>query len=352
MLTRKILLTLTATLLFFLPGVTQTPSAKANNQPQGRRVALVIGNNAYHEAPLEDAVNDATDMAEALSLLGFDGFLYVNADGKNTREAIERFQAIINPGDIALLYFSGHGAQIDGENYLFTIQEDIALPVGDALSIMGAASLKILILDACRENYFGDRAGLAGIKTAHNAIVISATSPGKYAYEGEGRNSVFTNRLLEHIFTPNINIHEMLARITFDVSQETFRVQVPWVSSSLTQNFSFFKTSKPTFSLKICNDTKYPVSYFINAKINHLSPDRCAHHAKLPPDISQIRFDSSYTPGIQNKKYKLSSQEYSFQAINNGIELYYIKEDPYISNPQHTTLPGDKYCQLYPKYCY
>jgi uncharacterized caspase-like protein len=226
---------------------------------QERRTALVIGNADYRTSPLRNPVNDATDMATALERIGFSVSLKTNADQRTMEDAIRALGFELRKGGVGLFYFAGHGIQVNGRNYLIPIDANIqsepdarfeALDAGRVLSYMEDASneLNIIILDACRDNPFSRnfrsyKRGLAKIDAPSGSILAYATSPGKVAADGSGRNGLYTSRLLEHIARPGVPIELMFKNVRIDVVKASDGGQIPWESSSLISNF-FFVPSK------------------------------------------------------------------------------------------------------------
>jgi tetratricopeptide (TPR) repeat protein len=242
----------------FLP---DTLIAATENQ---KRTALVIGNSNYQKAgQLSNPVNDATDMAKALTELGFDVILLKDSNLRQMGEALDEFHAKLRQGGVGVFYYAGHGMQVDGENYLIPIDAKLArkqdtpyesLAVGKILGAMedAANNVNIIILDACRDNPFSrswqrsnQSGGLAPVQAVRGSYIAYATAPGDVAADGEGRNGTFTAQILEHIKTPNLSVEEMFKRVRQDVLQETNNKQMPWDSSSLVGEFSFNQTSTP-----------------------------------------------------------------------------------------------------------
>jgi len=165
----------------------------------GKRVALVIGNDNYRNVPkLSNAVNDARAMAQALRECGFEVKLVVDANFEQMGTSVDDFSKSLHRGDVALFYYSGHGMQVNGENYLAPVELVVdnesqvkykSLNVGYVLEQMegAGADLQILILDACRNNPFvkngraiGGR-GLAPITASNGTFISYATAPGQTA---------------------------------------------------------------------------------------------------------------------------------------------------------------------------
>jgi uncharacterized caspase-like protein len=225
-----------------------------------RRSALVIGNGAYTDrlASLANAVNDAEAVARTLQEIGFSVTLMRNADKRSIDEAVEAFSRRLGPGDIGLFYFSGHGVQVDGENYLVPINAQLsrqadaqydAVPLGKVINAVEStrATAKIIILDACRDNPFyrrwrstfrgGATRGLAAPLSSGvgGTLIAFSTAPGKVAADGIGNNSnsPFTTYLLRHLRTPNLEVGQLFRRVRGDVVAVTRNEQIPWVSEAL-----------------------------------------------------------------------------------------------------------------------
>ena len=230
-----------------------------------QRVALVIGNSAYTRiAALDSPVNDATLMAAALRRVGFDVI-----DGTNlTKEAME--SAIIDfgrrlrgagPHAQGLFYYSGHGVQSRGVNYLIPLEAPItqeshlaikAVPAWWVLDQMDDAQnrLNLVVLDACRNNPFKvgtdknpiGQGGLQVIDAPTGTLIAYAAAPGKVAYDGRGVNSMyspFTQALVEAMELPNLQVEDVLKRVRKTVRERTENRQQPWWASSLEGRFAF-----------------------------------------------------------------------------------------------------------------
>ena len=226
--------------------------AHANEQ----RVALVMGNSNYKEAPLRNPLNDATDIAETLDSLGFSVTLRTNANTKQMRSAIREFAQKLKRGGVGLFYFAGHGIQSrSGKNYLIPVGadlneefelEDEAVDANRVLAGMEEAGnrVNIVILDACRNNPFartwrGAINGLAQMSAPTGSFVGFATAPGSIVADTSGRNGIFTKYLLENLKHGDPDIDRVFTRVTAAVANVTGNKQVPWKSSSLTGDFYF-----------------------------------------------------------------------------------------------------------------
>lgn len=245
-----------AFLLACLPLAAQAaPRAIAVTAAAERRVALVIGNGAYRDAPLRNPVNDASSMARTLGECGFRVRLVLDADRAGMFGAVREFGRDLSGGGVGLFYYAGHGMAVKGANYLIPVNADItaehevpvqALDVASVLGWMEAAGnrLNILVLDACRNNPFprsfrSSGKGLAQLDAPTGSFVAYATAPGSVAGDGEGTNGLYTQQLLRALQEPGLNVEQVFKRVRVGVKQASLDQQVPWDSSSLTGEFYF-----------------------------------------------------------------------------------------------------------------
>jgi uncharacterized caspase-like protein len=224
-----------------------------------RKTALVIGNGAYKNGPLKNAVNDALDIASSLSGKGFKVILKQNATKVEMRNAIREFGQEIGEGGVGLFYYSGHGIQVDGVNYLVPVDADVemksevedeCLNANGVLRTMEYSNnrINIIILDACRNNPFrsfsrSDEKGITRMDPPKGAkqgsIIAFATAPGAVASDGDGRNGLYTSKLLRYINQPDLTLEEVFKRVRIEVSTDSEGKQVPWENNSLTGDFYF-----------------------------------------------------------------------------------------------------------------
>lgn len=231
----------------------------------GSRKALVLGNNAYtHARSLANPVNDATAMADLLGHLGFAVALHTDADLKTMKAALRDFIAALpaddDPGSVALVYYAGHGVQIEGRNYLVPVDAEMArdFEVPDETLAMdtlmaglesAGAGLNLLVLDCCRDDPFsrswrGSRsAGVTGLAIPGGApkgmFIAFATSPGDTAEDGEGDNSPYTEALLRHLPSPGKAFEEVFKAVGGEVASRTAGEQEPWFNSKFYGDFRF-----------------------------------------------------------------------------------------------------------------
>jgi tetratricopeptide (TPR) repeat protein len=220
-----------------------------------RRTALVIGNAAYRTDPLRNAVNDATDIAKGLRQLGFEVMELHDADHQRMEEGVEQFTRQLGRGGVGLFYYSGHGVQVSGLNYLVPVDAKInresdikyqSVQVDWVLDRMRDAGneLNVIVLDACRNNPYARsgrnaQPGLAMMQAVSGSLIGYATSPGTTAEDGPGRNGTYTKHLLHFMQVPSLSAEQMFKEVRVAVAQETGKKQIPWVSTSILGDFYF-----------------------------------------------------------------------------------------------------------------
>jgi hypothetical protein len=220
------------------------------------RVALVIGNSAYKDSPLNNPSNDARDMAAKLRELGFEVDQQINANKRSMKEAIRRFGKKLHQKDtVGLFYFAGHGVQLDGSNYLLPIKAKIESEADVEFEAVNAArilkqmeqaenNLNLVILDACRNNPFtrsfrSAARGLAKMEAPSGSMILYATSPGNVAADGEGSNGLFTEKLLEMMDKKGLKIEEVFKKTAIAVNQASGKKQSPYIEGFILGDFYF-----------------------------------------------------------------------------------------------------------------
>jgi Caspase domain len=228
-----------------------------------RRVALVIGNSNYSAFPkIPNAHNDAEDLAGELRGLGFDVLLGTDLKRADMEDLLIRFAKAARASDTALVFYAGHGLQHLGVNYLAPIDAKIddetdlrkLVNVQDVISdLQSAGHVRILIVDACRDNKVMEELssklpatrsaaftrGLARISAADGTLIAFATQPNRVAEDGAGRNSPFTTALLKNLPTPGLELRTLLTRVRAEVVAATDGTQRPEVWDSLVGEFTF-----------------------------------------------------------------------------------------------------------------
>jgi len=223
--------------------------------PSEKRVALVIGNSAYHNSPLKNPVNDAKDMSARLRQLGFEVIERTNLGTRQIGATLREFRSKLAPGAVALVFYAGHGLQIKGDNYLPTVDAEISseedvpnqsLAVRQLLDLLDESKtrLNLVFLDACRNNPYarsfrsaGD--GLAKISAPSGTLISFATRPGSVAADGSGRNGLYTSQLLEQMTNTAQPIEFVLKRVVTGVKSASKGRQEPWMEGSIEGDFCF-----------------------------------------------------------------------------------------------------------------
>jgi Caspase domain len=212
-----------------------------------KKIAFVIGINDYKEIPkLEKAVGDAEAIASTLSGLGYQVTTALNMDRRNLNLALSKLYASIEPGDTVLLHYSGHGIQIENDNYL--LPADVPAPDDGNVELLKSESLRlltlidtlgekgagarILIIDACRDNPFatggkrsiGGTRGLANVATAKGTFIMYSAGAGQSALDRLGENdgeptSVYTRVLLSRLSNPGVKLRDLAASVRDEVEQ-------------------------------------------------------------------------------------------------------------------------------------
>jgi uncharacterized caspase-like protein len=232
------------------------------NQPAlaGKRVALVIGNSSYQNvAALTNPVNDAAAVAEMFKNASFD-VVESRRDltSQEMRRALRDFGDKARGADIAVIYFAGHGLEVDGTNYVVPVDavlerdadvDDEAVSLNRILvAAEPATKLRLIILDACRDNPFAKKMkrtvaarslgrGLVGVEANKpNTFIAFAAKEGSTAADGDGRNSPFSTALLKHLTTPGLDIRKAFGYVRDDVMSATGNQQEPYTTNSLGGN--------------------------------------------------------------------------------------------------------------------
>ncbi len=249
------------------------PVSPATSAPAvaGKKVALVVGNAAYQHAPrLALPTSDAKAMSVSLQKLGFDVQLTEDLYLDGMVDALSKFHSRSQNAEVVLFFFSGHGVQWSGNNYLLPVDNKLATEVDlttgtvkldDVVKQMNAnAKTSIVLLDACRDNplvqtlakslgptkSMSVAKGLASISGVQGkeTFIAFATGPGAVALDrvsSKDRTSPFTTAFVRHISVPHAHLSEIMIDVTREVEQSTGGRQVPWATGSLRRKFFFTK---------------------------------------------------------------------------------------------------------------
>jgi caspase domain-containing protein/putative peptidoglycan binding protein len=224
-----------------------------------KRVAFVVGNSAYKNVPaLPNPAVDAKSMAKLLRNVGFDVVEGSNLSRDKMTEKLLDFGKKAEGADVAVFFYAGHGIAVNGTNYLLPVDADLKsemdVKLGAAINVdltleqtMSDAKVKLVFLDACRDNPFAARirsakatrsanvgSGLAEMKSGEGTLIAFATGPGQTALDGEaGTNSPFTRALLANIAQPGVEIQQAMTKVRAQVNEETSKGQLPWGHTNL-----------------------------------------------------------------------------------------------------------------------
>ncbi len=231
----------------------------------GKRIALVIGNGAYKgHAPLANPTNDGKAVAAKLKQLGFQEVVeHYDVDLQTMSAAIKEFGDRAETADWALIYYAGHGLEVAGINYLLPTDaqlareshvQDEAISLDRVLDkVRGARKLRLVILDACRNNPFVPRmvrsggatrssgGGLADVEPGGGVLVVYSAKHGSLALDGAGANSPFAETFLKTIDEPGLDLVTMVGKVRQGVLGATQNQQEPWMYGAPSPERHFFK---------------------------------------------------------------------------------------------------------------
>src|SRR4051794_22678140 len=253
--------------LFFVLSLLVSLIPTAPSLAAGDRFALVIGNAKYPDAdaPLKEPLNDARDVADELKRDGFSVETGENLTGDGMRRAFDKLYGKIKPGSVALVFFSGFGIQSARQSYLLPIdaqiwtESDVRRDGISLETVLGelntrGAGVKIALVDASRRNPFERRfrsfsAGLTPVIAPNGTLVMYSAALASVVSDAGGEHSLFVQELLKEIRVPDLMAEETLNRTKMGVTRASRGEQVPWISSSLAEDFSFIpgpSGSRPT----------------------------------------------------------------------------------------------------------
>ena len=225
--------------------------------PRDLRVALVIGNAAYPAAPLANPAHDARAIGQVLQSLGFDVIEADDADKAKMERALRQAADALHGGSgVGLLYYAGHGFQVDWHNYMVPLDaqlgsasdlESRSIDVEQVIDAFKAAGnrMNILVLDACRDNPFAgavNAKGLAPMDAPPGTLLAYSTAPGNVAADGDAStqgNGLYTHFLLQEMKRPETTIESVFKKVRLQVRQQSHGEQIPWESTSLEEDFYF-----------------------------------------------------------------------------------------------------------------
>lgn len=315
------------------------------------RIALVIGNGSYAEAPLANPVNDARLMAETLRGLGFEVIESIDADRKTIQNAVFELQDLLfaaGKDAVGLFFYAGHGIQVGGQNYLIPLnsnikkEREVAVEAVSANFILGQMEvadnrMNFIILDACRNNpltrsFRSATRGLARMNAPKGSLVAYATGPGEVAADGTGANSPYTLALVEALQVRGIPAEKMFKRVREMVMAATKGEQTPWEESSLTGTDFYFvieesdtvETTKapPTTAPSGFDERQMELTFWQSIKD---SSDPLMFEAYLRnypngtfADIARLKSDALATPKTETKTEPIDSDLAFWESIKDS----------------------------------
>ena len=220
------------------------------------KLALVVGNSKYKDAPLRNPANDAKAIGDALREAGFAVTTKLDTTRAEMAAAVQAYvRELAAKKCVGLFYYAGHGIQLDWKNYMLPVDADVdtvadvqqqAVEVSSLMQGLTRAAnpLNVIILDACRDNPFGTakpppQKGLSQMDAPTHTLLAYATSPGNVASDGEGANGLYTENLLREIRVPEARIEDVFKRVRLGVRRRSNGAQIPWESTSLEEDFWF-----------------------------------------------------------------------------------------------------------------
>jgi uncharacterized caspase-like protein len=331
--------------------VQQQPQTATIQQPQQTRLALVIGNSNYKDLPKpRNPANDARAIVDTLRSLGFDVTLVADASELNIRHAVRKFADQSDQADLALVYYAGHGAQVNGDNYLLPVDMEVphteadielsSLKVDDLVNSIRSPT-KIVFLDACRDNPAlfknlvkgrgaiatglapTDASHLARIKPGGAVFIAYATDAGSIALEGEGGHSPFTQALLKYLKKP-ISIDDMFSFVTKEVSLVTKGMQRPYKYASLgdvvclTGNCSAI-TPEP--AADIVQEARRSQTDELQIALQTNNPAALQTYLEKYPESPQREKVLAEIARLKRSKF----QEWTIFQVNTALVLQYMK---------------------------
>jgi len=269
-----------------------------------QRVALLIGNANYANSPLQNPHNDINVLGRSLEKTGFQVWKLRDASAQQMQNALRQLAARARGADAVFFYFSGHGAQHEGQSYLIptapAVWSDVDLKYGalaldkvlDSLkSPRDKSRVNLVVVDACRtkiqrSSRNAPRGLAAPGVVAAGTFVAFATAPGTVAYDGKGYTSPYVAELSKAMLLPNLGVEAVFKKARIGVMRRTANQQVPWENSSLTVDFSFKnRGSRPTYT---GNAATQP-SWCNSSRLNRNEETICRARKLWPLESENVR---------------------------------------------------------------
>ena len=344
-----------------------TLATPANSlEDQDVRIALVIGNSAYPDAPLANPVKDARSMSETLRAMHFEVTEVDDASKAAFVDALDRIRSRISDRRATVLfYFAGHGVQLNWRNYLVPVDAKLAsaadaptraVAISEMLDGLKRAGSKtnILILDACRDNPFSDQAtgkGLAQMDAPTGTFLAYATAPGNVAFDGTGEHGLYTDALLKEMSHSGVKIEDVLKRVRLEVRVESEGRQIPWESTSLEDDFYFIAPAGDAARAKQSDNAKLEIELNAWEKIKDSTKgaDFVAYLHAYPSgffaEAAQFKLDHLQAPQVQVQQSRLVTDssgvekigDVPVQPLPSGVNRYHLNDYFEYRNTDHFT---------------
>jgi caspase domain-containing protein len=307
----------------------------------GQRVALVIGNSKYRNVDrLPKTINDAMAMVALFHKASFDVVKWrVELDVMEFRRTVRDLMVTAQGADIAIVYYAGHGIEKGGTNYLIPVDAEL-LSDYDAddeaisldriiLALQPARQLRLIILDACRENPFSARgsrtivrravtSGLAEIEPAPDTLIAYAAKAGSLSYEGNGPNSLFTTALVKYLAEPGLDISVALGKVRDEVLKNTGNRQEPFVYGSLAGGaVSLVPAPQP----KVSGPAAVAVDPNLAAQRDYERAERFPQTRPVWESFLAVHSDGFYADLARAQLSKLIAAETATEAVPNAASL-------------------------------
>ena len=292
-----------------------------------QRVALVIGNSNYAHVPiLPNPRNDASDIGAALERLGFAVTRLENVDRNSLWQGLQEFKRAASVSKVAAVFYAGHGIEVDQRNFLVPVDARLAsdqdvefetVPLDLVMRALdGASELRLVILDACRDNPFAAKMqrsgatrsigrGLARLEPSEQTLIAYSAEAGTVASDGEGRNSPYTTALLRHIEEPGLELDLMFRHVRDSVLSSTGGSQRPFTYGSLSSQGAYL-TGRPAVESTVVSG-------------------QSGSSGGVPTEPSSGSFELAFWESIKNSK-----DPADFQAILRSFQVVH-------SQPWHGT---------------
>lgn len=320
------------------------PALAADN---AGRFALVIGNARYPdaEAPLKEPVNDVRDVAAELKRNGFEVDIGENLGGEAMRRALDKLYGKLKPGSVALVFFSGFGVQSARQSYLLPVDAQIWTEPDvrrDGFSLetilndinSRGAGVKIALLDASRRNPYERRfrsfsAGLAPVIAPGGTLVMYSAALSSVVSDAGTAHSLFVSELLKEIKSPDLTAEDALNRTRVNVTKASRSEQVPWISSSLAEDFAFVPGARPAPAPAIVAAPSPPVAVTPPAPATAAPAAPAAATpavpAEAPRDEAKIALALAEDPTVKSLNAKLVENPEDLSALYRRGQVYASK---------------------------